>query len=105
MLVKTTFTIAMALTLGLTSAALAARSGGNGRGGSRELANGQIASSGINPAQHRALAAPKAPLITSEGKCFVNTSNGNYNWTDCRTEARAVAVKGGRRAFGKKPSG
>jgi hypothetical protein len=29
MLVKTTFTLAMALTLGLTSAALAARSGGS----------------------------------------------------------------------------
>jgi hypothetical protein len=60
MLIKTTFTLAMALTLALASAALAARSGGNGRDGSRELANGQAASSGVNPAEHRALAAPKA---------------------------------------------
>jgi hypothetical protein len=103
MLTKRTIALAMALTLGLSTAALAARSGGNGRGGSRELASGQPASSGVNPAQHRALAAPKAPLITSEGKCFVNTSNGNYNWTDCRNEARVVAIRGGRHAFGKKP--
>jgi hypothetical protein len=84
MLIKTTFTLAMALTLALASAALAARSGGNGRDGSRELANGQAASSGVNPAEHRALAAPKGSTIVSEGKCFVNTSNGNYQWTDCR---------------------
>ena len=27
---------------------------------------------------------PRGPQITSEGKCFVNTSNGNYGWADCR---------------------
>jgi hypothetical protein len=27
---------------------------------------------------------PRGPQISSEGKCFVNTSNGNYGWTDCR---------------------
>jgi hypothetical protein len=37
MLIKTTIALAMAVALGLTSAALAARSGGAGRGGYREL--------------------------------------------------------------------
>lgn len=55
----------MALTLGLASAALAARNGGNGRGGSRRLGNGQRAGSGVNPAEHRALAAPKELQIMS----------------------------------------
>jgi hypothetical protein len=84
MMPKRTIAIVMALTVGLSTAALAARSGGNGRGGSRELGYGQAASGGINPAEHRALAAPKEPAIMSEGKCFMNTSNGNYEWADCR---------------------
>jgi hypothetical protein len=77
MLSKRTIAIAMALTIGLASAALAAR-------GSRVLANGEAASGGVNPAEHRNLAAPKEPEIMSEGKCFMNTSNGNYEWADCR---------------------
>jgi DIM protein len=28
----------------------------------------------------------KAGQITSGGKCWVNTSNGNYGWTDCPKE-------------------
>jgi hypothetical protein len=89
MLVKTTFTLAMALTLGLTSAALAARSGGNGRGGARELGTGAPASSGVNPAQHRALAAPKQSLITNDGKCWAVDKGKIGGWTDCPKVAQS----------------
>jgi hypothetical protein len=82
MLVKTTLTVAIALAL--ASAAMAARSGGNGRGGSREVATGAPASSGVNPAQHRALAAPKEPLITSnEGKCWGLDKSMIGGWNGC----------------------
>jgi hypothetical protein len=83
MLTKRTIALAMALTLGLSTAALAARSGGNGRGGSRELASGQPASSGVNPAQHRALAAPKEPLLTSNGQCWAADKGMIGGWTGC----------------------
>ena len=38
--------------------------------------------------------------IKHEGKCFMNTNNGNYAWTDCPKETgpRAAAAK----ATGKK---
>jgi hypothetical protein len=83
MFTKSTIALAMALTLGLTSVALAARSGGNGRGGSRVLAQGQAASSGINPAEHRALAAPKEPPIMNEGKCWGADKSSVGGWTNC----------------------
>jgi len=70
-------TLATALTLGLSSIALAKN------GGYRVLGEGQPAGGGVNPAEHRHLAAPTDPLIMSEGKCFMNTGNGNYEWTHC----------------------
>lgn len=77
MLTKRMITLATALTLGLTSAALAKN------GGYRVLAEGQAASGGVNPEAHRHLAAPSNPPIMSEGRCFMNIGNGNYGWTDC----------------------
>jgi hypothetical protein len=32
--------------------------------------------------------------IMSDGKCWVNTSNGNYGWTDCPKPAHHKAKKG-----------
>lgn len=31
--------------------------------------------------------------VTSEGKCWKNTSNGNYGWADCKKETREVSHK------------
>jgi hypothetical protein len=84
MLIKTTIALAMALALGLSSAALAARSGGSGRGGFRELGNGQPASSGVNPAEHRALAAPKQPLLMSNGQCWAVDKGKIGGWSACK---------------------
>jgi hypothetical protein len=30
-----------------------------------------------------ALGSAKADEVTSDGKCWLNTSNGNYGWADC----------------------
>jgi hypothetical protein len=50
--------------------------------------------------------ARAADQIESDGKCYVNTSNGNYEWSDCQKQAapRAAAVKHGPRARSKKKS-
>jgi uncharacterized membrane protein len=81
MLIKTTIALAMALALGVTSAALAAKGGGSGGEGSREFgAPGQTASAGVNPADHRSLGGKKAEeVIMSDGKCWTN-----YSWGKCR---------------------
>jgi hypothetical protein len=84
MLNKTTLALAIALTLGVSSAALAAKGGGAGAEGNREFGSpGQTASSGVNPADHRSLGGDKVDQIMSDGKCWLNTSNGNYGWEDC----------------------
>jgi hypothetical protein len=82
MLMKTTIALAMALTLGVTSAALAAARSGT-KGGYRELGPGGDAIAGVNPADHRSLGGEKVELIMSDGKCWLNTSNGNYGWAGC----------------------
>jgi hypothetical protein len=87
-MMKKTIALAMALTLGFASVALAARSGGTTRG-SRVLAGGQAASSGVNPAEHRALAAPKEPTIASEGKCWAVDKGKIGGWTDCPKVAQS----------------
>jgi hypothetical protein len=81
MLIKTTIALAMALALGVTSAALAAKGGGSGRDGSIEFGvPGQTASSGVNQAEHRSLGGKKAEeMIMSDGKCWTN-----YSWGKCR---------------------
>jgi len=47
-----------------------------------------------------------AEPLMSDGKCFMNTSNGNYEWTACPKQAapRAAAVKHAPRAQSKKKS-
>jgi hypothetical protein len=82
MLTKTTIALAAALTLGVTSAALAARSGT--RGGFRELGPGGTASAGVNPAEHRSLGGAKVELIMSDGKCWQDNHGANYYWGNCR---------------------
>jgi hypothetical protein len=80
MLIKTTIALAMALALGVTSAALAAKGGGQGSEGARTFgAPGQTASSGVNPADHRSLRGGKVEVIMSDGKCWTN-----YSWGNCR---------------------
>jgi hypothetical protein len=79
MLNKTTIALAMALTLGVTSAALAAKTGGY-----RELGPGGTASAGVNPADHRSLGGGKAGVIMSDGKCWLDDHGTNYHWGNCR---------------------
>jgi hypothetical protein len=80
MLIKTTIALAMALTFGVASAALAAKGGGQGGEGSRTFgAPGQTASSGVNPADHRSLRGRKDEVIMSDGKCWTD-----YSWANCR---------------------
>jgi uncharacterized membrane protein len=77
MLIKTTIALAMALALGVSSAALAAKGGGD-HGGSRTFGAGETASSGVNPADHRSLRGGKVEVIMSDGKCW-----NNYSWGNC----------------------
>ncbi len=85
MLNKTTIALAMALTLGVSSAALAAKGGGSGAEGNREFgAPGQTASSGVNPSDHRSLRAAKVKLVMSDGKCWMDNHGANYGWSSCR---------------------
>jgi hypothetical protein len=80
MRIKTTIALAMALALGATSAALAAKGGGQGGEGARTFgAPGQTASAGVNPALHRSLGGAKAEAIMSGGKCWTN-----FSWGSCR---------------------
>jgi hypothetical protein len=80
MLIKTTIALAMALALGVTSAALAAKGGGQGGEGARTFGGpGETASSGVNPADHRSLRGGKVELIMSNGKCWT----ANYAWGSC----------------------
>ncbi len=38
-----------------------------------------------------ALGQAKADEIMSDGKCWLNTSNGNYGWADCPKETHHKA--------------
>jgi hypothetical protein len=82
MLIKTTIALATALTLGVTSAALAAK-GGGGERGYRELGSGGDAIAGVNPADHRSLRGGKE-WIMSDGKCWQDDYGANYHWGNCR---------------------
>jgi hypothetical protein len=79
MLIKTTIALAVALTLGVTSAALASKNGGY-----REFGPGGTANAGVNPADHRSLGGGKAGLIMSDGKCWQDNHGSNYAWSNCR---------------------
>jgi hypothetical protein len=84
MLIKTTIALTMALTLGVASAALAAKGGGSGAEGNRTFGNGETASSGVNPADHRSLSGGKVEEISSDGKCWQDNHGTNYGWVGCR---------------------
>ena len=89
MLIRTTIALTMAITLGLASAALAARSGGTTRGFSK-LGTGARATTGVNPALHPSLGGGK-DMVMADGKCWmVVPKTGNWGWTDCPA-ARASA--------------
>jgi hypothetical protein len=80
MLIKTTIALAMALTLGVTSAALASKGGGY-----REFGPGGTASAGVNPADHRSLGGGKVEPLISDGKCWQdNHGTTNSYWGNCR---------------------
>jgi hypothetical protein len=38
-----------------------------------------------------ALGPAKADSVMSDGKCWLNTSNGNYGWADCPKETHHKA--------------
>ena len=84
MLIKTTIALAMALTFGIASAALAAKGGGPGAEGARVFGAGETASAGVNPADHRSLGGGKVEEIMSEGKCWQDNHGTNYSWGSCR---------------------
>jgi hypothetical protein len=84
MLNKTTLALAMAFTLGVTSAALAAKGGGSGAEGNRTFGAGESASAGVNPADHRSLSGGKVEEIMSDGKCWQDNHGTNYSWGGCR---------------------
>jgi hypothetical protein len=80
MRIKTTIALATALALGVTSAALAAKGGGQGGEGNRTFGGpGQTASAGVNPALHRSLGGAKVEAIMSDGKCWTDNA-----WVACR---------------------
>jgi hypothetical protein len=82
MLIKTTIALAMALALGVSSAALA-RSGGSSSGGFRELGPGGTAIAGVNPTYHPSLGGEKIEVITSDGRCWLSNNGTNYHWGYC----------------------
>ncbi len=41
-----------------------------------------------------ALGPAKAETIKSDGKCWLNTSNGNYGWAACPKEKKSHHHKG-----------
>ncbi len=83
MLIKTTIALSVALTLGVASAAMAAKGGGAGGEGNRTFGNNETASSGVNPADHRSLRGGKVEMIMSDGKCWVDNHGTNYGWGSC----------------------
>jgi hypothetical protein len=40
-----------------------------------------------------ALNPAKAETLKSDGKCWLNTSNGNWGWADCPKESHAKKSK------------
>jgi hypothetical protein len=99
MLTKTKLAFAAALLLGAASAAQAAND--NQSDSTRGYPYGpegqRVGGRAVNPADHlstrpggpyayappRATKAKADDRIMSDGKCWLNTSNGNYGWADC----------------------
>jgi hypothetical protein len=99
MMSKTRMAVAAALVLGLASAAQAGSrddpdsSGGYAVGPMGQSFNARATSNYGSAAEGFAYAgsrpAGKLPLgrpntIKSDGKCWVNTTNGNYTWAGCQ---------------------
>jgi hypothetical protein len=104
MLRKSKLAIAAALLLGAASAAQAANDNQSDptRGFPYGPEGQKMGGKAVNPVHHlstrpggpyahkvsrsasRSMASAKAEdLIKSDGKCWLNTSNGNYGWADC----------------------
>ena len=99
MLRKTNLAIAAALLLGVASAAQAASENqsdttrgfpygpeGQRLGGTAVNPNDHLSTRSGGPYAYGAAGSARAEehQIMSDGKCWVNTSNGNYGWVDCR---------------------
>ncbi len=101
MLTKTRLAIAAALLLGIASAAQAANDNQSDptRGFPYGPEGQRVGGKAVNRADHlstrpggpysyRALRSQASvrdkDMIMSDGKCWLNTSNGNYGWADCR---------------------
>ena len=105
MLTKSRLAIAAALLLGAASVAQAANDNQSDptRGFPYGPEGQRVGGTAVNPADHLSTRpggpyAPKAlrsqasgkseDVIMSDGKCWLNTSNGNYGWADCPKSRR-----------------
>ena len=105
MLTKTRLAIAAALLLGVASAAQAANENQSdpARGFPYGPEGQRVGGKAVNPVHHLstrpggpyAYSAPRSRVsakaedhLMSDGKCWLNTSNGNYGWTDCPKSGR-----------------
>jgi hypothetical protein len=106
MLMKSRLAIAAALLLGAASVAQAASENQSDptRGFPYGPEGQRVGGKAVNRADHlstrpggpytpkalssHASAKAKDDLIMSDGKCWLNTSNGNYGWADCPKSRR-----------------
>ena len=105
MLTKTRLAIAAALLLGVASAAQAANDNQSDptRGFPYGPEGQRMGGNAVNKADHLSTRpggpyTPKAlssrasvkadDILMSDGKCWLNTSNGNYGWADCPKSRR-----------------
>ena len=105
MLTKTRLAIAAALLLGVASAAQAASDNQSDptRGFPYGPEGQRVGGKAVNKADHLSTRpggpyTPKAlssqasakteEVLMSDGKCWLNTSNGNYGWEDCPRSRR-----------------
>ena len=102
MLTKSRLGIAAALLLGAASVAQAASENQSdpNRGFPFGPEGQRVGGAAVNPADHLSTrpggpytakglgsqaSAKSEDMVMSEGKCWLNTSNGNYGWVDCRS--------------------
>jgi hypothetical protein len=105
MLTKTRLAVAAALLLGVASAAQAANDNQSDptRGYPYGPEGQRVGGKAVNPVDHLStrrvgpyaysakgspVAAPAKDVLMSDGKCWLNTSNGNYGWADCSKSKR-----------------
>jgi hypothetical protein len=101
-MVKTSLALAAALLLSVASGAYAGNDNQSDetRGFPYGPEGQRVGGKAVNPNDHLSTrpggpyayaAAPKAKgddMIMSDGKCWLNTSNGNYGWADCPRSRR-----------------